>query len=72
MDLATNTQAIVATNAFDQTEGVEDSLIVVSFRGSVDAANLRTDLKSGMVSDPNSCRYHAIRWFVLTINTLCR
>lgn len=52
LHVATNTQAIVATNSFDQTEGIEDSIIVVAFRGSVDAANIRTDLKSGMVSDP--------------------
>ena len=50
LDEATNTQAVVATNVTDQVDGEEDSIIVVAFRGSVDATNAKTDLKYGMVS----------------------
>lgn len=49
LDETTNTQAFVATNVADQVDGVADSIIVISFRGSVDTSNLITDLKSRMV-----------------------
>ncbi len=48
-DESTDTQAFVATNAATQVDGDEDSIIVVSFRGSTSSTNLQTDLKSRQV-----------------------
>ena len=61
LDEATNTQAFVATNVADQVDGTEDSIIVIAFRGSVDAVNAKTDLKYGMVGRQlltSSCLSH--------------
>jgi len=44
-DERTNTQAYIATNSAPQVDGEEDSVIVVSFRGTSDATNLKTDFR---------------------------
>ena len=43
-DEETDTHAYVATNASEQVEGEEDSIIVVSFRGTASISNMKTDL----------------------------
>ena len=43
-DEDTDTHAYVATNAAEQVEGEEDSIIVVSFRGTASISNMKTDL----------------------------
>lgn len=40
----TDTHAFVASNISEQVEGEEDSIIVVSFRGSASISNIKTDL----------------------------
>jgi hypothetical protein len=42
-------QTYVATNISPQIDGEEDSIIVVSFRGTANAANLKTDFRSRQV-----------------------
>mmetsp|Transcript_18200 Transcript_18200/g.41924 ORF Transcript_18200/g.41924 Transcript_18200/m.41924 type:complete len:1231 (+) Transcript_18200:296-3988(+) len=44
-DEQTNTQAYIATNSAPQVYGDEDSIIVVAFRGTSDATNLKTDFR---------------------------
>eukprot|EP00980_Cylindrotheca_fusiformis_P020966 scaffold7978_cov124-Cylindrotheca_fusiformis.AAC.3 len=45
-DDITDTQVFVATNTGPQVDGEEDSIIVISFRGTASASNLQTDLRS--------------------------
>jgi hypothetical protein len=44
-DERTNTQAYIATNSAPQVDGEEDSIIVVGFRGTSDATNVKTDFR---------------------------
>mmetsp|Transcript_6004 Transcript_6004/g.12354 ORF Transcript_6004/g.12354 Transcript_6004/m.12354 type:complete len:520 (-) Transcript_6004:149-1708(-) len=44
-DDRTNTQAYIATNSAHQVDGEEDSVIVVAFRGTSDATNIKTDFR---------------------------
>ena len=44
-DERTNTQAYIATNSASQVDGEEDSVIVVAFRGTSDATNVKTDFR---------------------------
>ena len=44
-DERTSTQAYIATNSAAQVDGEEDSVIVVSFRGTSDATNVKTDFR---------------------------
>jgi hypothetical protein len=44
VDDETDTHAYVATNASSQVEGEEDSIIVISFRGTASYSNMKTDL----------------------------
>ena len=48
-DHVTDTQVYVATNITRQVDGEEDSVIVVSFRGTANISNLQTDLRSRQV-----------------------
>lgn len=48
-DEETNTQAYVATNAEAQVDGDADSIIVIAFRGTSNAKNMRTDLRMRQV-----------------------
>jgi hypothetical protein len=48
-DEDTNTQAYVATNAEAQVDGDADSIIVIAFRGTSNAKNMRTDLRMRQV-----------------------
>jgi hypothetical protein len=48
-DDLTDTQAYVATNISPQVDGEEDSIIVIAFRGTANAANLKTDFRSRQV-----------------------
>ncbi|KAL3931736.1 MAG: hypothetical protein SGBAC_011169 [Bacillariaceae sp.] len=45
-DETTDTQVFVATNVAPRVDGEEDSVIVVSFRGTASTSNLQTDLRS--------------------------
>jgi hypothetical protein len=49
-DEVTDTQVYVATNIAPQVDGEEDSIIVISFRGTNSASNLQTDFRSRQVS----------------------
>ena len=49
LDEVTDTQTYVATNICPQIDGEQDSIIVVSFRGTANAANLKTDFRSRQV-----------------------
>ena len=49
LDEVTDTQTYVATNISPQIDGEQDSIIVVSFRGTANAANLKTDFRSRQV-----------------------
>lgn len=54
-DEATDTQVFVATNVTPRVDGQEDSVIVVSFRGTASTSNLQTDLRSKQVcTNPGS------------------
>ena len=44
-DERTSTQAYIATNSAAQVDGEEDSVIVVAFRGTSDATNVKTDFR---------------------------
>jgi hypothetical protein len=44
VDDETDTHAYVAVNSSEQVEGEEDSIIVVSFRGTASVSNMKTDL----------------------------
>ena len=44
-DERTSTQAYIATNSASQVDGEEDSVIVVAFRGTSDATNVKTDFR---------------------------
>mmetsp|Transcript_18045 Transcript_18045/g.43378 ORF Transcript_18045/g.43378 Transcript_18045/m.43378 type:complete len:1693 (+) Transcript_18045:233-5311(+) len=48
----TDTHAFVASNVSEQVEGEEDSIIVVSFRGSASMSNIKTDLSFRQVPLP--------------------
>ncbi|CAJ1959140.1 unnamed protein product [Cylindrotheca closterium] len=48
-DETTDTQVFVATNTASRVDGEEDSVIVVSFRGTASKSNLQTDLRSKQV-----------------------
>lgn len=48
-DDITDIQAFVATNVAPRVDGEEDSVIVVSFRGTASTSNLQTDLRSKQV-----------------------
>lgn len=48
-DDITDTQVFVATNVTPRVDGEEDSIIVVSFRGTASTSNLQTDLRSKQV-----------------------
>jgi len=48
-DETTDTQVFVATNVAPRVDGDEDSVIVVSFRGTASTSNLQTDLRSKQV-----------------------
>ncbi len=43
-DEETDTHAFVASNVSEQIEGEEDSIIVISFRGTASISNMKTDL----------------------------
>lgn len=45
LDKSTDAQVFVATNMYSQVDGEEDSIIVVSFRGTANATNLALDMK---------------------------
>ena len=49
-DEETDTHAYVATNTEEQVEGEDDSIIVVSFRGTASISNMKTDLSFRQVS----------------------
>lgn len=49
-DEAADIQAYVATNPLARVDGDEDSVIVVAFRGSANASNLKTDFRARQVS----------------------
>jgi hypothetical protein len=49
LDKSTDSQVFVATNMYSQVDGEEDSIIVVSFRGTASATNMAIDLKWGQV-----------------------
>ena len=49
VDELTGTQAYIATNIAPQIDGVEDSIIVVAFRGTANAENMKTDVRSRQV-----------------------
>eukprot|EP00536_Pseudo-nitzschia_multiseries_P010740 jgi/Psemu1/326150/estExt_fgenesh1_pg.C_3380001 len=44
-DERTNTLAYIATNSAPQIDGEEDTIIVVAFRGTSDATNVKTDFR---------------------------
>lgn len=44
VDCNTDTHAYIATNVSEQIEGEEDSIIVISFRGTASVSNMKTDL----------------------------
>ena len=50
-DSETDTHAFVASNISEQVEGEEDTIIVVSFRGSASISNIKTDLSFRQVSE---------------------
>ena len=50
LDEATDAQVLVATNLLSQVDGEEDSIIVVTFRGTANAKNVGIDLKLNQVS----------------------
>ena len=49
LDKSTDSQVFVATNMNSQIDGEEDSIIVVSFRGTANTTNMAIDLKWGQV-----------------------
>lgn len=49
LDKSTDSQVFVATNLCSQIDGEEDSIIVVSFRGTANTTNMAIDLKWGQV-----------------------
>jgi hypothetical protein len=49
-DEATGTQSYVATNIAPQVDGEEDSIIVVAFRGTANAVNVKTDFRARQVA----------------------
>lgn len=51
-DESTHTQAYIASNLSSQVDGEEDSIIVIAFRGTASAKNIRTDLRSRQVPLP--------------------
>lgn len=46
-----DTSAFVSSNLTDQIDGEKDSIIVISFRGTVSVNNVVTDLKMNQVYD---------------------
>ncbi|KAL3803811.1 hypothetical protein HJC23_003973, partial [Cyclotella cryptica] len=52
VDDSTDTHAYVATNASEQIEGEDDSIIVISFRGTASISNMKTDLNFRQVPLP--------------------
>lgn len=58
-DDSADIQVFVATNPLPRVDGEEDSVIVVSFRGSANASNLKTDFRARQVSCPvRPIRFH--------------
>lgn len=53
-DDATDTCAYVCTNMQDQVDGEEDSIIVVTFRGTTSATTMKNNLKSRQVPLPEA------------------
>jgi hypothetical protein len=49
LDKSTDSQVFVATNLHSQIDGEEDSIVVVSFRGTANTTNMAIDLKWGQV-----------------------
>lgn len=57
-DETTDTQVFVATNVASRVDGEEDSVIVVSFRGTASTSNLQTDLRSKQVCSNLESVFH--------------
>lgn len=72
VDDVTDTQAYIATNMASQVDGEEDSVIVISFRGTASASNLQTDLKSKQVSFLPRSALYLLSMNYLTVTLLIR